>query len=82
MVNWDKVKSQKELLVREMLYEDPRSVVEKYNLRELKDIFLSNLHRFDRKNRAFWKFLLDVSDDEIARAIKENVREANGPWDY
>ena len=82
MLNWDGVKSDTELTIREMLYEDPRNVLAKYEEEELREIFLTYIHRFDKKNRSFWKLVLGVSDEEYDRAIRENFREANKVWDY
>ncbi len=82
MLNWDGVKSDTELTIREMLYEDPRDVLAKYEEEELREIFLTYIHRFDKKNKSFWKLVLGVSDEEYERAIRENFREANKVWDY
>ena len=82
MLNWDGVKSEKELLIRAMLWDDPREVVKRYGIAKLRETFTSNIHRFDRKNKAFWKLVLEVDDDEITRATEENFREAHKVWDY
>ena len=82
MLNWDRVKSETEIIIREMLYDDPRDVLREYEKERLKGIFLSNLHRFDKKNKSYWKLVLDVSDEEFTRAVKENFREAHKLRDY
>ncbi len=77
MLNWDRVKSEKELLIREMLYGNVEEVLKIHPKEELKRVFLENLHRFDPKNRAFWKLALEVSDEEIERRAKNSLREGN-----
>ena len=81
-LTWDGVKSDRELTIREMLYEDPRKVIKKHGRKNLRKVFLKYIHRFDKRNRSFWKLVLGVSDEEYERAIRENFREANKVWDY
>ena len=81
-LNWDGVESRTELSIREMLYADPRDVLAKHEEEELKEIFLTYIHRFDKRNKSFWKLILEVSDEEYDRAIRENFREANKVWNY
>ncbi len=79
---WDGVKSDREITIREMLYEDPRKVLRKHRKEKLRSLFLEYVHRFDKRNKSFWKLILEVSDEEYERAIRENFREANKVWDY
>jgi len=74
MLNWDKVRSERELLIREMLYGDVKEVLRKYPKERLKEVFLKNIHRFDPKNKAFWKLILEVSDEEIEQKTKNSFR--------
>ncbi len=77
MLNWDRVKSGKELLIREMLYGNVEDVLKNHPKEELKRVFLENLHRFDPKNRAFWKLALEVSDEEIEQRAKGSFRKGS-----
>lgn len=70
MLNWDGVKSEKELLIREMLYGNVEEILKKHSKEELKRVFLENLHRFDSKNIAFWRLILEVSDEEIEQRAR------------
>jgi hypothetical protein len=45
-----------------------------FSREELKKTFLENLHRFDDKNLNFWKFALEVSDEEFNRYAEGNFR--------
>lgn len=81
-LSWDGVKGDREILIRKMLYEDPRKVVKEYDKEVLRKTFLEFIHRFDRINRSFWSLILDISDEEIARASASNFREACRIWDY
>ena len=82
LLNWDGVKSDREITIREMLYEDPRKVLKKHGKERLRKIFLEHIHRFDKINRSFWKLVLEVSDEEYEKAIRENFREAGKAWNY
>ena len=77
MLNWYGVKSEKELLIREMLYGNVEEVLRKHSRKKLKRVFLENLHRFDPKNRAFWKLALEVSDEEIEQKAKGSFKEGS-----
>ncbi len=77
MLNWDRVKSEKEQLIREMLYSNIEEVLKKHSKEELRRIFLENIHRFDPKNRAFWKLALEVSDEEIEQRTKGSFKEGS-----
>lgn len=79
---WDGVKSDREITIREMLYEDPRKVLRKHGKEKLRKIFLKHLHRFDKRNISFWKLVLEVSDEEVARASSSNFRETGKIWSY
>ena len=61
MFNWDRVKSEKEIMIREMLFGDVEDILKKYPKEILKKVFLENIHRFDKKNKSFWGFVLDIN---------------------
>ncbi|WP_243694533.1 hypothetical protein [Aquifex aeolicus] len=77
MFNWDKVKSERELLIREMLYGNVKEVLKKYPRKKLREAFLKNLHRFDAKNRAFWKLALNISDEEVKERTERGFRKSS-----
>ncbi len=80
--NWDKTASEEEILIRRMLYDDPRTLLKNYEKDLLKKLFLKNFYKFDKKNKSFWKLVLDVSDEEIDRITKESFRNSVKIWDY
>ncbi|MEZ0343554.1 MAG: hypothetical protein ABWJ99_01935 [Caldimicrobium sp.] len=79
---WDGVQCEEELILRAMLYDDPQWILQSFSKEFLKNLFLKHIHRFERENRSFWKLLLEVSNEEIERASKENLREGCKPIPY
>ncbi|NPA40745.1 MAG: hypothetical protein GXO18_00515 [Aquificae bacterium] len=79
---WDGVRSEREVLIRRMLFDDPRKVLKDYEIRLLRETFLKYIHRFDERNVSFWSLVLEVSDEEIAKARSSNFREAGKVWNY
>jgi len=78
--NWDGTRDRETLIVRRMLYDNPKQVIEDYEEDYLKELFLKKLHLFDRINKNFWKLILKVSDEEVDRAAKENPRCGFRVW--
>jgi|YNPBryunderm2012_1023409.scaffolds.fasta_scaffold08889_6 hypothetical protein len=56
------------------MFHNPVELLRAFSREELKKTFLENLHRFDDKNLNFWKFALEVSDEELNRYAKGNFR--------
>ena len=79
---WDRVKSDTEIIIREMLFEDPRKVVKKHGKEKLRKIFLKYIRRFDKVNGSFWSLILEVNDEELTKASASNFREAFKIWNY
>ena len=73
MLDSDGVRSEKELLIREMLFGDIENLLPRYPREILRETFLENIHRFDRRNTAFWKLVLDVSDEELEQKTHNNL---------
>jgi hypothetical protein len=71
---WDRTQDEEELLIRAMMYHNPVELLTSFSREELKKTFLENLHRFDDKNLNFWKFALEVSDEEFNRYAEGNFR--------
>ncbi|APT74062.1 hypothetical protein [Thermosipho melanesiensis] len=74
--NWDYCEGV-ETIIRKMVLgnlEDFKELLSKYSEKELKEIFLNNLHRFYGKDRSFWKVILEVSNEEIKRKSDESFR--------
>ncbi|MCD6253242.1 MAG: hypothetical protein J7J80_02390 [Thermotogae bacterium] len=66
-----------ETVIRKMIFgdmNDLKKLVQEYGSDGLKDVFLSNIHRFNKKERSFWKVFLEVSDVEIEARTKEGFR--------
>jgi len=74
---WDRVVSEEELLIRALLYANPLELLKAFPKEKLKEVFLNNLHRFDRKNLNFWKIILEIDEDEFTRYAENNFRLAN-----
>jgi len=71
---WDRVVSEEELLIRALLYADPIELLKAFSKEKLKEVFLNNLHRFDKKNLNFWKIILEIDEDEFNRYAEKNFR--------
>ena len=71
---WDRVVSEEELLIRALLYADPLELLKAFSKEKLKEVFLNNLHRFDKKNLNFWKIILEIDEDEFNRYAEKNFR--------
>lgn len=71
-ISWTMIKTKKAIIFRDfhLWY-----IVGALKKRKLKEIFLSNLHRFHCNDRSFWKILLEVSDEEIERRSNKSLRE-------
>jgi len=78
--SWDGTRDRETLIVRRMLYDNPKQVIEDYGKDYLKKLFLEKIHLFDRVNENFWRVILKVSDEEIDRATKENPRLGCKIW--
>lgn len=75
--SWDGEKGTEELLIRAMLYGNPLKIFPFFTREELREVFLKNIHRFQRENRSFWKVVLKVSDDELRESAERNFREGS-----
>jgi len=71
---WDRVVSEEELLIRALLYANPLELLKAFSKEKLKEVFLNNLHRFDKKNLNFWKIILEIDEDEFNRYAEKNFR--------
>ena len=78
--NWDHCNDELTILVRAMLYGDPCFLLRNFSKDYLKEIYLKKVHLFRGPNRAFWKLMLEVEDEELDRATKDNPREALQIW--
>jgi hypothetical protein len=73
---WDRTQDEVELPIRAMMFHNPVELLMAFSREELKKTLLENLHRFDYKNKNlnFWKFALEVSDEEFNRYAEGNFR--------
>jgi hypothetical protein len=71
---WDRVVSEEELLIRALLYANPLELLKAFSKEKLKEVFLNNLHRFDKKNLNFWKIILEIDEDEFNSYAEKNFR--------
>jgi len=79
---WDRCEDEETILVREMLHGDALGLLSRYGKEPLKALFLKKIHLFRGRNRAFWKLVLDISDEEISQAAKRHPGEALDLWPY
>ena len=80
--NWDHCNDPITILVRAMLYGDPLFILQNFPIGYLKEIFLERIHLFRGPNRAFWKLVLEVEDEELDQATRRNFRETIKIWPY
>ena len=66
-ISWNKEKSEIELLIRKMKFQDPRKTFLEYSKDKLKKVFLRNYFRFSEKEQSFWKIILDISEKELTK---------------
>ncbi|GAB6887047.1 hypothetical protein JCM13304A_05450 [Desulfothermus okinawensis JCM 13304] len=77
---WDKEENEETLLFRRMKWDDPRKILTEYSIDNLKDIFFKFYFRFDKKNIAFWKLILGITDEEVESITKGSFRRNCGIW--
>ena len=82
MFNWDNIKSEEIIIVREMLYDNPKDVLKKYKKERLKDILLENFYQFDKRSLNFWKFILNIDDKEFNNRTTKSIRNSCQIWNY
>jgi len=76
--SWDKEKSEIELLIRKMKFQDPRKTFLEYSKDKLKEVFLRNYFRFSEKEQSFWKIVLDIPEKELTK-YKSNFETREFP---
>ncbi|MDI3517439.1 MAG: hypothetical protein PWP09_1505 [Thermotogota bacterium] len=67
-----------ETVIRKMIFgdiNDLKELLRRYGKEGLKSVFLNNIHRFNERERSFWKVFLEVSDAEIEARAKKSFRE-------
>ncbi len=78
---WDKEENREILILRRMMYDDPGEILHDYDRKLLKKIYIEQWFKMDRRNQSFWKFILEVDDNELDRDKKE-LRTSLEIWDY
>lgn len=79
--NWDKIKTEEIITIREMLYNNPKNVLKDYKREYLKKILVENKHLFDKRNLNFWKIILEVKDEDF-KTTDRSFRENCKIWHY
>jgi len=79
---WDKAGDRSTLILRRMLYDHPASVLRDYSQEDLKKVLFEKWHLFDKVNLNFWKFILEVGEDEFRKKRREDFRTALRIWPY
>ena len=79
---WDGAKDEDTLALRRMCYDSYENVLKDYSVEYLKEIYLKFYYQMDKRNKNFWKIILEISDEEIERKAKKSFREACKIWDY
>ena len=79
---WDKAEDRDTLILRRMLYDNPKEVLKDYGVEKLKKIFIEKYRQFDKRNRNFWKLILKVKDDEVEQSAERSLRGSDRLWNY
>ena len=79
---WDKAEDRDTLILRRMLYDNPKEVLEDYGVEKLKKIFIEKYRQFDKRNRNFWKLILKVKDGEVEQRTERSLRCSDRLWNY
>ena len=79
---WDKTEDRDTLILRRMLYDNPKEVLKDYGVEKLKEIFVEKYRQFDKRNRNFWKLILKVKDDEVEQSTERSLRGSDRLWNY
>jgi hypothetical protein len=80
--NWDYTTDKELLAFREMCGEPYQKVLKKYSPEYLKKLYFKFYYQMDKRNRNFWKIILDISDEEIDQKAKKSFRESCKIWNY
>ena len=80
--NWDRYRDKLAIIIRAMLYGAPCFLLQNFPKGYQKEIFLTKINLFRGPNRAFWKLMLEIEDEELDRATKNNPKEALKIWPY
>jgi len=80
--DWDRVENKEVLIFREMCGEPYEKVIKKYSPEYLKELYFKFYYRMDKRNKNFWKVILEISDEEIKQKAKKSFREACKLWNY
>ncbi len=79
---WDRTEDRDTLILRRMLYDNPKEVLKDYGVEKLKEVFVEKYRQFDRRNRNFWKLILKVKDDELEQSAERSFRGPDRLWNY
>ena len=79
---WDKAEDRDTLILRRMLYDNPKEVLKDYGVEKLKKIFIEKCRQFDKRNRNFWKLILKVKDGELEQSTEGSLRGSDRLWNY
>ncbi len=82
MFKWDKINSKDKIILRKMLWENPKIILRNYSKEKLKQVFLEYYYLFDKKNLNFWKIILNIDEDEFIRKTEKSFRSNCKIWDY
>ena len=80
--SWDGEQNQDVIIFRRMMFDSPKEVIKAYGVDKLKEVFWTYWFRFDRLNLNFWKFVLEINDEEFKRKTKGSFRKSIQIWDY
>ena len=82
--SWDKNESEEVRIFREMLWGDPREVYKIYGRKKLKEVFITQGHKADRRNLSFWKTILKIKgeDLEVNKDPRKSFRRDCRIWNY
>jgi hypothetical protein len=74
--DWDNEKNPEIILFRKMKWDDPLQLVSKYDQTFLRKVYLKYYYKLDKRNRNFWKLILEISDEEINTKANKRFGDA------
>ena len=74
--SWDGEQNQDVIIFRLMMFDSPKEVIKTHGLEKLREVFWAYWFRFDKLNLNFWKFVLEIDDEEFKRKTEGSFRKS------
>ena len=82
LYEWDGVRDEETVILRRMLYDLPEEVLKDYGREKLKQVFFRRWYQMDSRNLNFWRFILEIDDEEFNRKARKDFRTSCRIWNY